>query len=107
MKYPKKSPEGFSERVKALKFICLDAEKIAESAFSKYRRNDPVYGWQWSRSCPLEAAGKTVGDYLQGYLEINESPTRGYVLGNRNMKLDLFRHTLRKKQKKPSQLEAL
>lgn len=34
--------------------------------------------------------------------KINESPTRGYVLGNRNTKLDLFRHTLRKNKKKDS-----
>jgi predicted RNase H-like nuclease len=40
MKYPKKSPEGFSERMKALKSICLAADKIADSALSKYRRKE-------------------------------------------------------------------
>jgi hypothetical protein len=50
-------------------------------------KNDPVYGWQWSRSCPLEAAGKTVGDYLQGYLEKSMSPHHGamyWATGIRN-----------------------
>lgn len=40
-------------------------------------KNDPVYGWQWSRSCPLEAAGKTVGDHLQSYLEKAMSSKHG------------------------------
>ncbi|AKB81137.1 hypothetical protein MSBR3_0559 [Methanosarcina barkeri 3] len=50
-------------------------------------KNDSVYGWQWSRSCPLEAAGKTVGDYLQGYLEKSMSPQHGalyWAMGIRN-----------------------
>jgi hypothetical protein len=50
-------------------------------------RNDPVYGWQWSRSCPLEAAGKNVGDFLQGYLEKSMSPQHGalyWAMGVRN-----------------------
>ncbi len=50
-------------------------------------KNDPVYGWQWSRSCPLEAAGKTVGDFLQGYLEKSMSPQHGalyWAMGIRN-----------------------
>ncbi|WP_292378349.1 rolling circle replication-associated protein [Methanosarcina sp. UBA289] len=50
-------------------------------------KNDPVYGWQWSRSCPREAAGKTVGDYLQGYLEKSMSPQHGalyWATGIRN-----------------------
>lgn len=40
MQYPKKSPEGFSERMKALKNLCLYADKIVESALSKYRRKE-------------------------------------------------------------------
>lgn len=50
-------------------------------------RNDPVYGWQWARSCPLEAAGKNVGDYLQGYLEKGLSQQYGamyWAMGVRN-----------------------
>lgn len=103
MKYPKKSPEGFSERVKALKCICLDAEKIAESAFSKYRRNDPVYGWQWSRSCPLEAAGKTVGDYLQGYLEKSMSPQHGAMYWATGIRNWTCSGTLSEKNKKKAE----
>lgn len=40
-------------------------------------KNDPLNGWLWSRSCPLEAAGKTVGDHLQSYLEKSMSPQHG------------------------------
>ena len=40
MKYPKKSQKGFSERMKALKSICLDADKITDSALSRYRRKE-------------------------------------------------------------------
>ncbi len=50
-------------------------------------KNDPVYGWQWSRSCPLEAAGKNVGDYLQSYLEKAMSSQHGsmyWATGVRN-----------------------
>jgi hypothetical protein len=50
-------------------------------------KNDPIYGWQWSRSCPLEAAGKNVGDYLQGYLEKSMSSQHGslyWAMGIRN-----------------------
>ncbi len=107
MKYPKKSPEGFSERVKALKCICLDAEKIAESAFSKYRRNDPVYGWQWSRSCPLEAAGKTVGDYLQGYLEKSMSPQHGAMYWATGIRNWTCSGTLSEKTKKAESIRSL
>lgn len=50
-------------------------------------KNDPIYGWQWARSCPLEAAGKTVGEHLQGYLEKSMSPQHGamyWAMGIRN-----------------------
>jgi len=40
MRYTKKSPDGFSERMKALKNICLAADKITDSALSKYRRKE-------------------------------------------------------------------
>lgn len=40
-------------------------------------KNDPLNGWLWSRSCPLEAAGKTVGDHLQSYLEKSMSTQYG------------------------------
>jgi predicted RNase H-like nuclease len=40
IKYPKKSPEGFSERMTALKSICLAADKIVDAALSKYRRKE-------------------------------------------------------------------
>lgn len=39
MRYPKKNPEGFSERMKALKNLCLCADKIVNSALSEYRRS--------------------------------------------------------------------
>lgn len=38
---------------------------------------DPLNGWLWSRSCPIEAAGKTVGDHLQSYLEKSMSQQHG------------------------------
>jgi predicted RNase H-like nuclease len=37
MSYPKKSYDGFSERMKALKRVCPATDKIADSALSKYR----------------------------------------------------------------------
>ncbi len=40
MRSTKKSPDGFFERIKALKSICLVADKIAASALSKYRRKE-------------------------------------------------------------------
>jgi predicted RNase H-like nuclease len=40
MRYPKKSPDGFSERMKVLRSICLASDKIADSALSKYRRKE-------------------------------------------------------------------
>ncbi len=40
MKYPKKSLDGFSERMKALKSVCLAADKIADAALSRYRRKE-------------------------------------------------------------------
>lgn len=40
MKYPKRSQIGFSEKMKALKSICLAADKIADSALSRYRRKE-------------------------------------------------------------------
>lgn len=40
MRYSKKNHEGFSERMKALKRVCLAANKIADSALSKYRRKE-------------------------------------------------------------------
>ncbi len=40
MKYSKKSPDGFSERMRALKKVCPAADKIADSALSNYRRKE-------------------------------------------------------------------
>ncbi|RXA21691.1 DUF429 domain-containing protein [Methanosarcina sp. MSH10X1] len=40
MRYPKKSLEGFSERIRALKNLCQSADKIAGSALSRYRRKE-------------------------------------------------------------------
>ena len=40
-------------------------------------KNDPLNGWLWARSCPTEAAGKTVGDHLQSYLEKSMSQQHG------------------------------
>lgn len=39
--------------------------------------NDPVNGWQWARSCPLEAAGQKPGDFLGSYLEKSMSAKHG------------------------------
>lgn len=40
MRYSKKDHEGFSEKTKALKRVCPAADKIADSALSKYRRKE-------------------------------------------------------------------
>lgn len=50
-------------------------------------QNDPVHGWQWSRSCPIEAAGQKPGDFLGSYLEKSMSSNHGsmhWVTGIRN-----------------------
>lgn len=44
-------------------------------------------GWLWARSCPLEAATLSPGDYLSRYLEKSMSPQHGslyWVMGIRN-----------------------
>jgi predicted RNase H-like nuclease len=40
MRYSKKNHDGFSERMRALKRVCPAADKIADSALSKYRRKE-------------------------------------------------------------------
>lgn len=50
-------------------------------------RQEPGRGWLWSRSCPLEAATLSPGDYLSRYLEKSMSPLHGslfWCMGIRN-----------------------
>jgi hypothetical protein len=50
-------------------------------------KQEPLRGWVWARSCPLESAGKEPGDLLASYLEKSMSMSHGslyWVTGVRN-----------------------
>lgn len=63
-------------------------------------KNDPLNGWLWSRSCPIEAAGKTVGDHLQSYLEKSMSPQHGSMYWTMGIRAWTCSGTLLEKIKK-------
>jgi len=50
-------------------------------------KQDPAFGWSWSRGRPLDAAGMAPKDYLESYLEKSMSMNGGsmyWVMGVRN-----------------------